>query len=135
MTVKHTVDIGGVAPNYTFTFGGAASRMHKRGHIWLNADTGSVKLQLTLLTPNWVFENNGTTDGRPALFISDSANPAAKTQFRDYGVFSAPVLDTTGTRLTFTSDNTGSGVFYYSLRFRNVVTNALAVCDPIIHNT
>jgi hypothetical protein len=136
MTVHHGITIAGSPGHRTFTFDGAASRMHKRGHMWFNKDVGSVTVQLSIDTANWVFENNGTSDGALAFWISKDCNPATKTQFRDYGVFGPPTLDATFTKLTFISSNDDEGVYYYMLRFKRLSSPPEhAVCDPIIHNT
>ncbi|HEX7759675.1 MAG TPA: hypothetical protein VF459_09245 [Caulobacteraceae bacterium] len=135
MTAHHTIDIGGTPADRTFTFGPPVSRMHKRGHIWFNNDPPGQMLQLKVITGNWVFENDGTDDGTLAFWISTDCDPATKTQFRDYGVFSPPTLDTaTFTKLTFGTANNDEGVYYYMLRFRNLLTGECATCDPIIHN-
>ena len=118
-------------PGYQLSFGGASNRMHKLGHIWFNTDQGQVTIQLVIDTKGYVFANNGTSDGSQALFISDDTS--TKTKFDGFGVFSAPTLDATFRKLTFSSTNTGGALFFYQL---NVIDpNGVRVTwDPIIVN-
>ena len=96
-----------------------------------------ITIELEIVTPKFVFKNNGPgkTDGSPALFIS--LNPASKTSFLgSNGAFTNPTLDSTTFRtLTFSTLNVGGLFYYYQL---NVIDqdsgDQLVTWDPIIVN-
>ena len=78
----------------------------------------------------------GPADGSAALGIS--SDPATKQTFHDEGgIFSNPTLSQSARApwpniLTFTSQNTGGGLFYYQLNF---APGAPVPCiDPILIN-
>jgi hypothetical protein len=150
MTVHHTLTIyrpgtGPIRPaspvsnppDYYFEFADTPARMHPFGHIWLNnRNPAKITIELEIVTPKFVFKNNGpgTTDGSPALFIS--LNPTSKTSFLgSNGAFTNPTLDSSFTTLTFSTLNVGGLFYYYQL---NVIDqdsgNRPVTWDPIIVN-
>jgi hypothetical protein len=128
---SHTVTITGAWPNYKFVFAGIAGRINRNGHIWLNMDSAGFTFDLTVQPAGFVFQNNGTSDGKAALFTSDAPGP---TQFKPLGTFSAPTLDPTWTILTVGCANADGDFYYYKLNFKDAAGKTFSTKDPIIVN-
>jgi hypothetical protein len=129
-TVKITIS----GPPYSETFKDIAARVHKRGHLWLNADDPNFTITFAIQTAGFIFDDGTNGKASGPIYISDQPDPS---DYNDCGgVFTGLALNTKNyMSLKLTDANDDEKIYYYQLNFIDLTTgDGFCTPDPIMVN-